>query len=264
MSVPATKNSVLHTMSRGRRRALVLVMQLSMVAYALTFAFSGTDPWWDVVLVLCLELLYMVIFFRFLRPIMSEVIKKDRDLDERELSLRNAAHYRAFQILSSAITTVTAAPATHAVAFHGAVLPIHEPEYLAASVGGRVDRAGSRTGRLLASVAQGGGDRRGRSSMIGAKARGLSQRQRRVLVLAEYAGISCFPVVSSFTESAWWMLLGLLGAIATVLIHHQLLVPFTQKIANKTDADLDERQTAVRDSAHRTAYEILGAVIIVG
>ncbi|MDQ4128928.1 MAG: hypothetical protein M3151_13445 [Actinomycetota bacterium] len=100
--------------------------------------------------------------------------------------------------------------------------------------------------------------------MIGAKVRRLSQRQRRMLVLAEYAGISCFPVVSIFTESAWWMLLGLLGVIATVLIHGRLLFPFTQKIANKTDADLDERQTAVRDSAHRTSYEILGTVIIVG
>jgi MFS family permease len=110
VSAPTARRSALHTMSRGRRRALVLVMQLGMVAYALTFAFSGTDSWWDVVLALCLQVLYMVIFSRVLQPIMSEVIKKDRDLDERELSLRNAAHYHAYQILSSALTTITAVP----------------------------------------------------------------------------------------------------------------------------------------------------------
>jgi len=52
------------------------------------------------------------------------------------------------------------------------------------------------------------------------------------------------------------------GVIATVYIHSRLLVPFTQEIANKTDADLDERQTAVRNDAHRTAYQILGNVIM--
>lgn len=78
MSAPTAKRSALHNMSRGRRRALVLVMQLGIVAYALTFAFSGTDSCWDVVLVLCLQVLYMVIFSRFLRPVMKEVIKKPR------------------------------------------------------------------------------------------------------------------------------------------------------------------------------------------
>ncbi len=65
----------------------------------------------------------MIIFFRFLRPIMSEVIKKDRDLDERELSLRNAAHYRAYQILRSALTTVMAAPMV-AFVYFGVDLPL--------------------------------------------------------------------------------------------------------------------------------------------
>ena len=59
-------------------------------------------------------------------------------------------------------------------------------------------------------------------------------------------------------------MLALVGIVATVLIHSQLLVRFTQKIANKEDAELDARQTAVRDNAHRTAYQILGSAIIVG
>ena len=100
--------------------------------------------------------------------------------------------------------------------------------------------------------------------MISAKARGLSQRQRRVLVLAEYAGLISYLTVSVFMDDAWWLLLALVGVIAMVLIHSQLLVRFTQKIANKEDAELDERQTAVRDNAHRTAYQILGSAIIVG
>lgn len=110
MSAPTAKRSALHTMSRERRRALVLIMQLGMVAYAVALSFTGADSWQVVALVLCLQMLYMVVFSRFLRPVMAEVIKKDRDLDERELSLRNAAHYRAYQILGSVIATVIAAP----------------------------------------------------------------------------------------------------------------------------------------------------------
>lgn len=110
MSAPTARRSALHTMTRGRRRALVLIMQLGMVAYALATAFTGADSWRDLVVVLSFQSLYMVIFFRFLRPIMAEVIKRDRDLDERELSLRNAAHYHAFQILTTALVIVIAAP----------------------------------------------------------------------------------------------------------------------------------------------------------
>ncbi len=98
--------------------------------------------------------------------------------------------------------------------------------------------------------------------MIGAKARHLSRRQRRLLVLAEYAGFSLLPAASILTESAWWMLLALVGVVATVLIHGRLLVPFTHEIANKTDADLDERQTAIRNDAHHAAYQILGTVVL--
>jgi hypothetical protein len=98
--------------------------------------------------------------------------------------------------------------------------------------------------------------------MIGARARSLSQRQRRVRVLVEYAGIFALPMVSILSESAWWMLLALVGVVTTVLIHGRLLVLFTQEIANKLDADLDERQTAVRDSAHRAAYQILGSLVL--
>lgn len=99
--------------------------------------------------------------------------------------------------------------------------------------------------------------------MIGAKARRLSQRQRRMFVLAEYTGLSSYPVASMLAGSAWWLLIALVGLVAAVLIHHRLLLRCTQKIANKVDAALDERQTAVRNEAHRTAYQILGSMILV-
>ena len=87
-----------------------MMMQLSMVAYVLAFAFAGVDSWTVVLLVLCLQSLYMVIFVRFLRPVMKEVIKKAPDLDERELSVRNQAHYSAYQVLTVILTVVITAP----------------------------------------------------------------------------------------------------------------------------------------------------------
>lgn len=43
MSAPTVRRSALHTMSRGRRRLLVLTMQGGMAAYALAFTLSGAD-----------------------------------------------------------------------------------------------------------------------------------------------------------------------------------------------------------------------------
>jgi hypothetical protein len=69
--------------------------------------------------------------------------------------------------------------------------------------------------------------------MIGVKARHLSRRQRRVLVLVEYAGLFSMPVAAILMGDSWWSLLSLLGLGAAVLIHRRLLVPFTQEIAAK-------------------------------
>lgn len=110
MSTPTVRRSALHTMSRGRRRGLVVVMQLGMVAYALAFAFAGAELWWVLALVVSLQLSYGVTFSRFLRPIMTEIMKKVPDLDERELSLRNRAHYSAYRVFASVVLTITGAP----------------------------------------------------------------------------------------------------------------------------------------------------------
>ena len=124
MSVPTADRSALHTMSRDHRRALVLVMQLGMVAYTVAFAFGGAELWSVLALVLCLQLLYMVIFSRFLRPVMKEVIKKTPDLNERELSVRNQAHYSAYRLLATVLTTALAAPLGASLYF-GLDLPLH-------------------------------------------------------------------------------------------------------------------------------------------
>lgn len=99
--------SALHTMSRAHRRLLVLTMQLGMAAYALALAFAGTNAWWILALVLCLQILYTIIFFRVLRPIMKEVVRKAEDLDERQIALRNRAHYDAYQVLGTVICVIT-------------------------------------------------------------------------------------------------------------------------------------------------------------
>lgn len=115
--------SALHTMSRARRRWLVLTMQLGMTAYALAFAFTGLNAWWLFPLILCLQALYMVIFFRMLRPIMKEVVRKAADLDERQIALRNRAHYDAYQILATVVCVVTVFPLA-AAPYAGVSLPI--------------------------------------------------------------------------------------------------------------------------------------------
>ena len=111
MSAPPARKSALHTMSQARRRALVLTMQLGMAVYALTFAFLAAASWWLVVLILCLQALYMVIFFRVIRPVASEVSdRKTADLDERQVKVRDRAHHQSYQILVIIIVIVTAAP----------------------------------------------------------------------------------------------------------------------------------------------------------
>jgi MFS family permease len=128
VSVPTANSSALHTMSRGRRRALVLVMQVGMAAFALALAFRGADLSWVLILSVCSQLLYVVIFFRVLRPVMSEIIKKQPDLDERELSLRNQAHYSAYQILVVVLTTVITAPMAASLYF-GLDLPLRVTQW---------------------------------------------------------------------------------------------------------------------------------------
>lgn len=115
--------SALHTMSRTRRRWLVLTMQLGMAAYALAFSFAGINAWWLFLLVMCLQAVYTIIFFRVLRPVMKEVVKEAEDLDERQIALRDRAHYDAYQILGTVVCMVTALPMA-AFVYAGFSLPL--------------------------------------------------------------------------------------------------------------------------------------------
>lgn len=97
-------------MSRWRRRVLVLVMQAGMVGWALALALAGASSWWIAALIFCLQALYLVIWHRILRPIMREVIKTTPYLDERQLSVRDRAHYHAYEILGVVLISLACAP----------------------------------------------------------------------------------------------------------------------------------------------------------
>ena len=90
----------------------------------------------------------------------------------------------------------------------------------------------------------------------------LSRGRRRLLVLAIYIGLVAYTTTALIEGNSWWITVGLLGAATTVVIHGWLLLPFTQKIADKEESDLDERQVDIRNRAHRKAYQILGSVVI--
>ena len=91
----------------------------------------------------------------------------------------------------------------------------------------------------------------------------LGRGQRRLLVAAIYLGLVTYVVEALMAESTWWLsVVGFFGFFATIVIHFSLLLPFTQRIADEKESKLDERQAAVRNRAHRTAYQILGSVVM--
>lgn len=90
----------------------------------------------------------------------------------------------------------------------------------------------------------------------------MSRGQRRLLVAGVCLGLIFYPGIPLVFDDSWWLLLSIAGVVATVAIHSWLLAPFTQRIADRKEIELDERQEAVRNRAHRTAYQILGAVVL--
>lgn len=92
----------------------------------------------------------------------------------------------------------------------------------------------------------------------------LGRSSRRLLVVAIYFGLFAYTAETPIGGNSWWIFAaGLLGIGATMVIYGSLLLPFTQKIADKKESELDERQVAIRNRAHRTAYQILGSLVIV-
>lgn len=94
-------------------------------------------------------------------------------------------------------------------------------------------------------------------------AQGLGRGQRRFLVSMTYVCLVVYVGTFLTTESSPWFWFGLPAFVAAVAIYFWLLAPFTQRIADEKDTKLDERQMVVRNHAHRTAYRILGSLLIV-
>lgn len=104
---------------------LVVTMQTGMAAFALSLALAGDSNsmrWW--VPLFGFQALYMVVFFKIIRPIMREVSdKKAADLDERQLAIRDRAHHHAYQILGTVVFSLAALPIAAAL-YAGMSLPI--------------------------------------------------------------------------------------------------------------------------------------------
>jgi hypothetical protein len=95
-----------------------------MAGYALALAVGGAESSWVVGLTVCLQALYMVVFFRVILPIVSEIgDARTEDLDERQVGVRDRAHRHAYQKLGVVITLITTAPLV-AFAYFGVDSPL--------------------------------------------------------------------------------------------------------------------------------------------
>lgn len=90
----------------------------------------------------------------------------------------------------------------------------------------------------------------------------LSRRRRRLLVAGVYVGLISYAGTLLALENPSWLWLGLGGLLTTMAIHFWLLRPFTQRIADTKESDLDERQMTVRNRAYYSAYQVLAAVVM--
>lgn len=110
-------------LSQVRRRLLVTLMYLGLVAYGGAVVLGG-ERWW-VLLSFGPLFVAIAIHFRFILPIAKEVNKKIPNLDERQLALRDRAHYRAYQILG-VLFVLTIVYAMLATVLDGVGLPTPE------------------------------------------------------------------------------------------------------------------------------------------
>ena len=84
--------------SRGRRRRWMLAMYLCAAAVVLWLAFGGDH--WSLWLAIAPMLVAVTIYFKLVVPIREALTEKeDRELDERQLVVRNRAYFYAFRIL---------------------------------------------------------------------------------------------------------------------------------------------------------------------
>ena len=88
--------------SQGRRRRWVFAMYLCMTAVPLWVAFGGNH--WSVWLAIVPLIVATALYFKLIVPLREALTEKgDRELDERELVVRNRAYFYAFRILGIVI-----------------------------------------------------------------------------------------------------------------------------------------------------------------
>lgn len=92
----ATDRSILQSVSRRRRRCLVLMMYVCLVVIVGIFAFA--DQWWRIIVLV--PMLYVLIAYsRLVTPITKELTELKADkLDERQVMIRNHAYYQAYKM----------------------------------------------------------------------------------------------------------------------------------------------------------------------
>lgn len=112
--------SSMWNLSRASRRWMVAVMYLCLTAFAAVIAL-GENLWWAL-LAIGLLVSFGVIHTRLIQPIVREAGSKTSELDERQLMVRDHAHYRAYQILGALFITSVLYEAV-AVMFVGVSLP---------------------------------------------------------------------------------------------------------------------------------------------
>ena len=123
MSDQVAEGTVLGRTSRTRRRRLVTRMYLCLVVFLGAFAIPG-EPWW--ILLALIPMFYaLALYAKLIRPIAQELTdKKDPELDERELMIRNRAYYHAYRMLSIVFGLSLAYALFVTVFFRDAGLPV--------------------------------------------------------------------------------------------------------------------------------------------
>ena len=102
MSDQAVERTFLGNVSQSSRRRWVLAMYLCAAAVVLWVVFGGDH--WSVWLACVPMVAAAVIYFRLVVPIRKSLTEKeDRELDERQLAVRNRAYFQAFRILGLVI-----------------------------------------------------------------------------------------------------------------------------------------------------------------
>lgn len=99
MNDQVAEGTILEKTSQGRRRHLVVRMYLCLAVTVGMFVVAS-EHWW--ILLALMPMVYaFALYTKLIQPIAKDLTEKtDRELDERELMIRNRAYYHAYRMLS--------------------------------------------------------------------------------------------------------------------------------------------------------------------